>query len=110
MPPLIPASEFLDELFAFDPRWQSHYDTMQHAAQAAGLFPEFQVFSKSPQGKAREALSLGLVPDYASLVESYMAAQERLIADMMADLGHGSGVGELTAEIESNDVLDDSGE
>jgi hypothetical protein len=78
----VPPEEFLDELDAFDPRWQKHYRTMPDAAKAAGLFLEYQEFCKSPQGESRTRLFLDAVPDYAGYAIAALAAQERLTADM----------------------------
>lgn len=80
MPPIIPVSDFLDDLAAFDPSWQKHYDSMEQAAAAAGTRETYLLWLRSGEARKRVAALMG-VEDYTNMQKRAMAAQERFTAE-----------------------------
>lgn len=55
--------ELWDELEAFDPKWQLHYDTTEAAAIAANVLDIWQDYCRNPKHRPTMACSPKQVPD-----------------------------------------------
>lgn len=67
--------DFLLELDAFNPKWQTVYRTVQEAAKAAGVLSMYNAWLKTSSGALYQAIVSG-VPDTAALNESTRRAVE----------------------------------
>lgn len=81
MTKLPPVSEFLEELYAFDPLWQKNYTSMLSASRAAGIEGIYRLWLLSPAGR-RRSLVLEGGRDYVGEQQAHTAAYERLMADI----------------------------
>ena len=54
--------ELFDEIESFDVHWQTNFDTLRDAAEAAGCLPEYYDYMGTAEGKVRSIRFLG-VPD-----------------------------------------------
>jgi hypothetical protein len=88
---IVPASDymrFLEELDAFDPKWQQHYTSMEQAAAAGGLTaPMFMWLRHTAEGK-RRCQTLAGVPDLFSLIEHQAAVYKEWSDAQWRLLGH----------------------
>lgn len=52
--------ELFDELDAYDPKWQTHYDRLRDAAVAANCMNLYYEFMLTPQGRHYQQLMFGV--------------------------------------------------
>jgi hypothetical protein len=66
----------MEELFAFDPKWQMHYRTIAHAARAASVLPLYAEWLKSADG-VRYHRRMANVADATAFVEAEKRIREK---------------------------------
>ena len=65
-------SALFEELDAFDPKWQTHYDTLRQAADAAGVIDLYRAYTANGRRSALEHTpdTIGAVRRLRGLVEA----------------------------------------
>lgn len=52
--------ELFEELDAFDPKWQEHYETLREAASAAQVLPMYYLYMSTADGSLRHIRHSGI--------------------------------------------------
>lgn len=90
--------ELFEELEAFDPNWQTRFDTLRQAAREAGVMDIYRAYMASMGGR-RDAIDN--VPDTLNTIRQLQGLVER---DKLRYGGHDFGRGE---EFKDNEDLSD---